>query len=315
MSWKHTLELFDIMDDIHVDGESIRNYLRAIDPEADVTVERVEGPRGTTDFVRVLIPGTDGKTAGGTAPTLGVIGRLGGIGARPEVRGFVSDGDGALAAMAVAAKLSDRRLKGDALKGDVIVATHICPDAPTREHKPVPFMDSPVEILTMNQYEVEEQMDAVLSIDTTKGNRIVNHRGYAVTPTIKEGYILRISEDLLDAYIQTAGRLPVTLPITMQDITPYGNDIYHVNSIVQPCVATTAPVVGVAITTETAVAGCASNASHPEDIEDVVRFTMEVADRFGRGALSFYDTEEFARIEMLYGKMNHLQTSGGTNHE
>ncbi|MGO0916215.1 DUF1177 family protein, partial [Clostridioides difficile] len=42
------------------------------------------------------IPGKNGKLKGGDAPTLGILGRLGGIGARPEVIGFVSDGDGAL---------------------------------------------------------------------------------------------------------------------------------------------------------------------------------------------------------------------------
>ena len=35
------------------------------------------------------------------------------------------------------------------------MATHICPHAPTRPHDPVPFMDSPVDIATMNEYEVD----------------------------------------------------------------------------------------------------------------------------------------------------------------
>ncbi|WP_254171499.1 DUF1177 family protein, partial [Clostridioides difficile] len=47
------------------------------------------------------------------APTLGILGRLGGIGARPEVIGFVSDGDGALVAIAVAAKLLDYKRKNN----------------------------------------------------------------------------------------------------------------------------------------------------------------------------------------------------------
>jgi len=65
-------------------------------------------------------------------------------------------------------------------------------------HDPVPFMDSPVDIATMNKYEVDPAMDAVLSVDTTKGNRIINYRGFAISPTVKEGYILKVSEDLLD---------------------------------------------------------------------------------------------------------------------
>jgi len=47
----------------------------------------------------------------GNAPTLGVIGRLGGVGARPEVIGLVSDGDGALTALSVALKLARMQKK------------------------------------------------------------------------------------------------------------------------------------------------------------------------------------------------------------
>ena len=50
---------------------------------------------------------------------------------------------------------------------------------------------------------------------------------------------------------QTTGKLPVTFPLTIQDITPYGNGLYHFNSILQPATATRAPVVGIAITSET----------------------------------------------------------------
>ncbi|MCH5770573.1 DUF1177 domain-containing protein, partial [Salmonella enterica] len=83
------------------------------------------------------------------------------------------------------------------LAGDVIIGTHICPDAPTRPHEPVDFMDSPVDMKAMNEQELSAEMDAVLSIDTTKGNRIINHKGFALSPTVKQGYILRMSEDLL----------------------------------------------------------------------------------------------------------------------
>ena len=81
-------------------------------------------------------------------------------------------------------------------------------------------MDSPVDMATMNKYEVDPAMDAILSVDTTKGNRIINHRGFAISPTVKEGYILRVSEDLLDVMSITTGRLPVVFAITTQDITP-----------------------------------------------------------------------------------------------
>ena len=69
-------------------------------------------------------------------------------------------------------------------------------------------------------------MDALLSIDTTKGNRILNARGIAITPTVKDGYLLRTSEDLLSILESTTGCLPKVLPLAQQDITPYGNNIW-----------------------------------------------------------------------------------------
>lgn len=301
--------MFELMDDITVTGETVKEYLSQISNNGEIDVRTIEGEKGKTDFVKVHIPGKNGKSNGGNASTLGIIGRLGGIGARPEMVGFVSDGDGALSSMAAAAKLLDMTNKGDQLEGDVILTTHICPVAPTQPHEPVPFMDSPVDILTMNQYEVDNEMDAILSIDTTKGNQIINHRGFAITPTVKEGYILKVSDDLLHIYTQSVGQLPVTMPITMQDITPYGNDIYHVNSILQPSVATDKPVVGIAITTETAVAGCGTGASRPTDIEEVVRYCIETAKFYGESKCEFYNEKEFNHLEALYGKMTHLQQS------
>ena len=150
-------------------------------------------------------------------------------------------------------------------------------------------------------------VDGILSVDTTKGNRIFNHRGFAISPTVKQGYILRTSEDLLDIMSTTTGELPKVFALTTQDITPYGNDLYHLNSILQPATATDAPVVGVAITAQTMVAGCASGASHFTDCEEAARFMLEVAKRFGAGTCQLYDKEEWEKIQEKYGSMAHLQ--------
>jgi len=306
---KQVIEIFDLLDSGKANGKVIREILLEKN-QKEVLVETVQGEKGKTDFIKIKIPGTQGKARGGDAPTLGLIGRLGGLGARPERIGFVSDGDGALTVLSVALKLSEMAAQGDNLEGDVIITTHICPNAPTRPHEPVPFMDSPVDIYTMNKHEIDDEMDAILSVDTTKGNRIINHKGFAISPTVKEGYILRVSEDLLDIMQIVTGRLPVTFPITTQDITPYGNGIYHLNSILQPSVATKVPVVGVAVTTEIPVPGCATGATHLTDVELAARFCLEVAKSFGRKQCQFYNKQEFERIKKLYGDMSHLQTFG-----
>lgn len=306
MAFKQTMEAYELLDSARVTGEAVAGVLR--ERGSQVRVIPVHGERGNTDFLRARIPGTDGKASGGPAPTLGIIGRLGGIGARPAAIGLVSDADGAITALACALKLADMARGGDCLAGDVLVATHICPDAPIIPHEPVPFMGAPVDMATMNQHEVQPEMDAILSVDTTRGNWVVNRRGFAITPTVKEGYILKVSPDLLRIMSNVTGQLPSVLPLATQDITPYGNGLDHINSILQPATATAAPVVGVALTAETAVPGCASGASQVVDIEVAVRFCLEVAKAFGRGECEFYDAEEFARLVALYGSMQHLQT-------
>lgn len=309
MALKQVLDVYEILDDIHVNGEVVTEYAKS-KGILDATYTRVDEGKGPTDFIRLVIPGRNGKLNGGKAPTLGIIGQLGGIGARPERIGFVSDGDGALSAVATAIKLIDMVGKGDQIDGDVIVSTHICPTAPTMPHDPVPFMGSPVDMATNVKLTVDPDMDAILSVDTTKGNRILNKRGFALTPTVKAGYILHISEDLLQIQQTSTGELSCVLALTTQDITPYGNGLYHMNSILQPCCGTDAPVVGVAITTESSVPGCATGATHEVDVAEVVQFCVEAAKEFTAGKCSFYDKDEFEMIQKLYGSMKVLQTRG-----
>jgi len=303
------LEVFELLDSKYISGQKIADFLKGRGIEK-IEVQKISEKSGSTDFIKIIVAGSKGKQKGGKAPTLGIIGRLGGIGARPERIGIVSDADGAIAAISCALKLADMQKNGDILNGDIILATHICPNAPTQLHEPVSFMGSPVSMETMNRFEVDSNTDAILSVDTTKGNRIINFRGFAITPTIKEGYILRISEDLLNIMEWATGRLPRVVPITTQDITPYGNGLFHVNSILQPCVTTNAPVVGIAITTEMPVPGCATGANHEVDLEEASRYCIEVAKAFTEGKCSFYDKEEFELIVKLYGTMKHLQTLG-----
>lgn len=305
MSWSHLIAAYDVLDSPHASGRAVTELLARYG-DAEVTVTPVSGEDGATDFIRICIPGKHGRSTGGDAPTIGIIGRLGGLGARPEQVGFVSDGDGALTVIAAAAKLTAMARLGDRLDGDVMITTHVDPDAPTAPHEPVPFMGSAIDMAAVNDHEVLPQMEAILSVDTTKGNRICNHNGFAITPTVKEGWILKVSEDLLDIVERTSGKLPVIMPITMQDITPYGNGVHHVNSILQPAVATAAPVVGVAITTASTVPGSGTGATDLHSVESAVRFIIEVAKDFTSGRTSFVDREEFSKLTQLYGPMSGL---------
>lgn len=310
MLFKHLMDLYEILDSPAASGESVMAHLRSIDPACKAETYPITTPKGSTDMVRVLIPGAQGKTSGGSAPTIGLLGRLGGLGARPERIGFVSDGDGALTALACAAKLVDMHKKGDVLAGDVFISTHVCPHAPTMVHKPVPFMGSPVSTAAVNKEEVAPELDAILVVDTTKGNRIINTRGFAISPTVVRGTILNTSEDLLDIMQICTGRTPQVYAISMLDITPYGNGLYHLNSIMQPCTCTDAPVVGVAIATETAVPGCATGATRLPDLDEAGTFMIEVAKAFTAQDCRFYDGAQYDLFCQRYGSMEHLQTIG-----
>lgn len=309
MLLKEVIEICDLMDNPKACAASLDEVFAGLDiPPIKVTPLRGEG--GKTEVVGVVIPGSKGKSAGGDAPTLGVLGTLGGLGARPEALGLVSDGDGAFVSLAAALKLARMRTRGDILPGDVLVSTHICPDAPTQPHEPTPFMGSPVGIFEQIRAEIDPAMDAILSVDTTKGNRVINHTGFAISPTVQGMYILKTSNDLLRIQESVTADHPVVFPITTQDITPYGNGVYHLNSIMQPSVLAKVPVVGVAITAKSPVAGCATGAAMPTSLESAARFCVEVAKSFTAGACAFYDPEEYALIQKLYGSMDHLRTGG-----
>ena len=100
---------------------------------------------------------------------------------------------------------------------------------------------------------------------------MINARGFAISPTVKEGYILKVSKTVLDVMSRVTGQLPQVFALSQQDITPYGNGLYHINSILQPAIMTSAPVIGLAITTEVAVAGCATGATQLMDVESAAR--------------------------------------------
>ena len=170
MLLKEILEVFNLLDDANASGAALEAYLRGIRHDADIEVVRIETPKGSTDVIRILIPGVNGRHSGGTAPTIGLMGWLGGVGARPSAVGYVSDGDGALVTLAVAAKLLDMQNKGDWLEGDVYLATHICPCAPTRPHDPVALMDSEPfrEQVKREAFARAQKLDALISCDTTK---------------------------------------------------------------------------------------------------------------------------------------------------
>jgi hypothetical protein len=66
-------------------------------------------------------------------------------------------------------------------------------------------------------------------------------------------------------------------------------------------------VVGVAITAEVPVAGCATGATYINSLEKATRFCIEVAKDYTAGLCKFYDEEEYKKLISLYGDMEKLR--------
>lgn len=83
MALKQVLEIYEMLDSAKANGEQVAALLRERGV-ADAVSIHIEGKTGGTDFVSGSLPGD------GSGPTLGIIGRLGGVGARPAQIGMVS---------------------------------------------------------------------------------------------------------------------------------------------------------------------------------------------------------------------------------
>lgn len=62
-------------------------------------------------------------------------------------------------------------------------------------------------------------------MDAAEADLVVKHNGFAITPTVKEGWIFKVSSDLINIYTRVTGEPPVIAPITMQDILSFSNCI------------------------------------------------------------------------------------------
>ncbi len=104
---RHIIDVMELLEGAEITASEVKDFLlsRGIE-ESEITFEEIREEKGSTLFIKIILQGSSR-----VAPTLGIIGRLGGMGARPHAVGFVSDADGAIAALASAAKLGVMRKK------------------------------------------------------------------------------------------------------------------------------------------------------------------------------------------------------------
>ena len=303
---REILDTIDLLDDIE---NGVSAFLDSLVPgDWEATSDDYEGEKGRTEFVKILFPGINGRSAGGTAPTLGIIGSNGGIRLPTERPGLVSDADGCIVGLACAQRLARMASRGQRLQGDVLVSTHICQRAHPEPHDPYPFVMSPLPSSEKHPRLVDERMDAILTPETCKGNKLVSPpAGFAVTQPVKEGYILRPHESILHLYEMTTGKMPVVFPLNMQDITPYESGVHHVCGMALPSVFSPAPVIGVPLAMEVPIMPAATGTQQPSALEAAGRFCLEVAGGLGRGSCQFYYESDYQGFIEAYGPIRSWQ--------
>lgn len=72
MLMKQIIDAYEVLDSTYVTGEKVKEYLLGIKPDANIEVYELVGPKGSTDMLKVRIPGKNGKMNGGDAPTIGL---------------------------------------------------------------------------------------------------------------------------------------------------------------------------------------------------------------------------------------------------
>ena len=100
---REIIDTIEFLDDASNCATAFRDKL----PDGDYSVEITpfKSDLGTTEFIKVLFPGLDGKSAGGKSPTMGIIGSNGGLRLPGPYPGLASDADGCIVGLAVGLKI------------------------------------------------------------------------------------------------------------------------------------------------------------------------------------------------------------------
>lgn len=302
---REILDVLDFLDDARNGAEPFLALLPAGPQIAEITP--FESDLGKTDFIKILFPGESGKSRGGDAPTTGIIGSNGGLRLPGPYPGLASDADGCIVGLAAALHLARAHARGQKLAGDVLVSTHICQQARPVPHDPYPFVMSPLPSSEKHPRLVDERMDAILTPETCKSNKMLSHLGFAVTPPVREGFILRPHASILHIMEMVTGTAPVVFPITMQDVTPYELGVHHICGMVLPSIFSAAPVIGVPLVTASQTHPSATGTQQPMVLEATARFCIEVATSFGNGDCAFYYDSDFEGMVESFGTMRGWQ--------
>ena len=296
MYFNRVLEIQDLLTGGNVQGQQVADYLNNIyqsPPSTTTTYTQVSSaPDQQSDVVTTQI------ASNAPSPGLMAVGQGNAI-ANQGAYHIASDADGIICALVVAAELLKMTGNGLSLNKSITISTHIRYAANDMD------ISDDLDVLISQQQTTGRMFDGILTVRALKDNSRTNFRGFGISPTVKEGWILPMSGDLFRLAGETSGELPQMLPITMYDITRGNNNVpLRANNLLTPNIFTDKPVVGIGISTQTKPPRQRANASHFVDIEETVRFIVEAALAYDRNALTLYDAGMFARAKARYSSID-----------
>ncbi|AGJ62347.1 DUF1177 domain-containing protein [Saccharolobus islandicus] len=259
-------------------------------------VEYEEKKIGEVTFVKVYY-GSRGRER------VEILGRLGAIQMQNTSKGLVSDADGAIVTLAVLLELLNLKEKGITLDVDVSFVTNISLNAKLIPHQPFNFMVPLIGLDEALKEEVDPKAGLILSIDSTKGNRLAKFDDFALTHVIKDGYILKLKDEVIDIYNRVTGHEVNLVSLTTGDLTPLDFNVYHISTLISPWLYTDSPVIGIATVSKQMIPGYVTGVQDIEMLEHASRFCLEML-KYVEGGGKVYDENELKELKEKLGKSN-----------
>ncbi|BCU69782.1 DUF1177 domain-containing protein [Stygiolobus caldivivus] len=240
---------------------------------------------------------------GGGKDKIEILGRLGAIQMVNTNKGLVSDADGAVITLTTLFELLDLMDKGIVFDIDIVFVTNLATRAKLIPHRPFDFMIPLMGLDDALKIEVDPTASFILSIDSTKGNRLAKYDDFALTHVIKDGYILKLHDNVIDIYNRVTEHEIYMVPLTTGDLTPLDYNVYHISTLISPWLYTSSPVIGLATVSKQVIPGYETGVQNLIMLEHASRFCTELIKYLEKGG-KVYDENELMELESKLGKSN-----------
>ncbi|QIW22735.1 DUF1177 domain-containing protein [Sulfolobus sp. S-194] len=273
-----------------------KNPLEIIRKRLENKVKYEEITVGEVPYIKVLYKG-EGKDK------IEILGRLGAIQMVGTNKGLVSDADGAIITLTTLLELLNLMDKGITFDIDILFVTNLATKAKLIPHKPFDFMVPLMGLDDALKIEVDPTASFILSIDSTKGNRLAKYDDFALTHVVKDGYILKLHDNIIDIYNRVTEHEIYMISLTTGDLTPLDYNVYHISTLISPWLYTSSPVLGLATVSKQVIPGYETGVQNLTMLEHASRFCIELIKYLEKGG-KVYNENELMELESKLGKSN-----------